>query len=779
MILGFLSITLLVGVAGFFGLAASKQIVRYFEGGEEQFRSIVVEATEVSGHVKRAETHLMLFLILNDEVDREKFFKNYESLYEDIQTLDGMAKLPKARRILDEIKSRADDLSSLGISLIEAQDRDMAATGSFEVGKHRELMKKFYVASSTIRKLGTKLAKLNMDLELEKKVRAIRYAAHIQRNVLAVLVVSVIMSMLLGFFISRAIANPVVKLKNAAEELGKGKLDTRVEIKSGDEIGLLADSFNRMTEDLRKTTVSRDYVDNIIKSMIDTLVVVTPEGTIQAVNRATLTLLGYDEKELIDKPIGIIVEEESGTWIDDLLKQGLISNVEKIYLTKDGRKIPVLFSGLVMRDVDGRIQGVVCVALDITERKRAEEELKKAATTEKVTKLLNRFSFEKDENNLKNPVLLLINIDGFMRINNFYGIQAGDFVLKELAERLKNIIPEDLDANVYKLGGDDFGLLYEYTQGYKPGDIAKGIVDEIERDDFVYQGYNISINISIGISRERPLLEKADMVLKYLKRSSRLKYLEYGEELGVYRNISENLRMHRVLKRAIASDAVVPYFQPIVNNNTGRIEEYECLVRIIDEERKVLSPDSFLQVAKESKLYGEITKMMIEKSFAVFKDKDYEFSVNLSIEDVNDDEINEFITTILDSHQEIARRAIFEIIESEGIENYEVVYNFTRKIKKYGCKIAIDDFGSGYSNFGYILRLDVDFIKIDASLIKDVDKNKNSQIIVETIVNYARRVGIKTVAEYVHSKEVYEKVKELGVDCSQGYYLGEPKPSIE
>lgn len=125
-------------------------------------------------------------------------------------------------------------------------------------------------------------------------------------------------------------------------------------------------------------------------------------------------------------------------------------------------------------------------------------------------------------------------------------------------------------------------------------------------------------------------------------------------------------------------------------------------------------------------------------------------------------------------HSGIAKRVIFEILESEGIENFEEVRQFIDKVKQWGGRIAIDDFGSGYSNFAYILNLQVDFIKIDASLIKNIDTDKNSRIIVETIVDFAKRLGIKTVAEFVHSKEVFETVKEIGIDFSQGFYFHKP-----
>jgi len=503
-------------------------------------------------------------------------------------------------------------------------------------------------------------------------------------------------------------------------------------------------------------------------------------------------LLGYEPEEVLGKkPFELMPPDETERVVAEfkIIKetQKPFSRFENTNLHKDGHLLVLETSGVPIFDAIGNFRGYRGIDRDITERKESDEalrqayrELELAATTERLTKLLNRASFEKDEKELDYPVLLLMNIDGFKHVNDFYGIQAGDFVLKEIAACLNNIIPEYIGAKIYKLGGDDFGILFESNPDYDPVNLAKLIIDTIEDNEFVYNGNNISISISIGIARERPVLEKADMVLKHLKRHLRLKYLEYTEELSLYKNISENMRVLNILKKAINSNSVISYFQPICNNRSGMIEKYECLVRVIDETGKVLSPFSFLKVAKESKLYGEITKRMIENGVSAFKDKrGLEFSLNISVEDINDTEIEGFIEDVLKKNQEIACRTTFEIVESEGIDNYEVVYDFINKVKKYGCKIAIDDFGAGYSNFGHTMQLNIDYLKIDASLIKEIDRNEKLQILTETIVSYARRLGIKTIAEYVHSEEVHKKVKALGVDYSQGYYIGEPKPTIE
>ena len=194
----------------------------------------------------------------------------------------------------------------------------------------------------------------------------------------------------ISFFITRSIAKPIHALHKGTEIIGKGNLDYKVATDSMDEIGQLSRAFDKMTDELKETTVSREYVENIIKSMIDSLVVVTPEGTIQMVNQATCEMLGYQPEELIEQPIvKIFIEEEmqklfQGTGLQELIKRGFIKGIEKIYLTKDGNKIPVLFSGSVMHNSDGRIQGIICLASDISERKQMQEELLKAKKLESV-----------------------------------------------------------------------------------------------------------------------------------------------------------------------------------------------------------------------------------------------------------------------------------------------------------------------------------------------------------------------------------------------------------
>jgi EAL domain-containing protein (putative c-di-GMP-specific phosphodiesterase class I) len=167
--------------------------------------------------------------------------------------------------------------------------------------------------------------------------------------------------------------------------------------------------------------------------------------------------------------------------------------------------------------------------------------------------------------------------------------------------------------------------------------------------------------------------------------------------------------------------------------------------------------------------------MIIEKSFKIFEEYLFDFSINLSFEDIINPEICDFIIEKLRTSN-MGHRVTFELLESEKVQDFNKVLLFFYEIKRYGAKVAIDDFGSGFSNFSYVIKLKPDFIKIDGSLIKELDKDRNAQIVVETIVSFSKKLGIKTVAEFVHSSTVLSAVKQLGIDYSQGYYIDMPSP---
>jgi EAL domain-containing protein (putative c-di-GMP-specific phosphodiesterase class I) len=335
---------------------------------------------------------------------------------------------------------------------------------------------------------------------------------------------------------------------------------------------------------------------------------------------------------------------------------------------------------------------------------------------------------------------------------------------------------------------DEFALLFD---GNIPRDglidIVKTLSNIINENPFLLNGHEINVRVTFGLARSddiheertidgkwRKIATNADMALKRAKRLQK-NFIIYDESMEITKEYENNIIWKQKLKDAIHNSRIIPFFQPIVNNISGKIEKYESLVRLIDKEGSVIHPQHFLDLAKKSHLYDNITKAMITKSFEIFEGLHYEFSINLTVNDILDEDVNRFIKNELKKNRILSKRVVFEILESEGIENYKEVMTFIEEVKELGCKIAIDDFGSGYSNFEHIMRLDVDYIKIDSSLIKNLPSDKNAQIITKTIVNFARELELKTISEFVHSREVFEKGLELGVDYSQGYYFGEPR----
>jgi len=304
------------------------------------------------------------------------------------------------------------------------------------------------------------------------------------------------------------------------------------------------------------------------------------------------------------------------------------------------------------------------------------------------------------------------------------------------------------------------------------------LTNQIKHKSIYIQEQEIVLNITTALSFESSenLLATADIALKVAKKTKK-HILVYSEENSLNKEYENNLKWINKIKKAIDEDKIIPVFQPIINNRTKKCDKYESLVRIIDEDGLLVTPYFFLDISKQTKQYTKITKIMIQKTFETFKNKDVEFSINLTIEDILDNEIQEFMFVMLETYN-IGKKVVFEIVESESIDNFQQIQDFISKVKKYNSKVAIDDFGTGYSNFEYLLRLNIDYIKIDGSLIKEIDIDINKQQVVATIVDFAHKMKMKTIAEFVENESIQEVVEKLGIDFSQGYYFGKPSVNI-
>ncbi len=492
-----------------------------------------------------------------------------------------------------------------------------------------------------------------------------------------------------------------------------------------------------------------------------------------------LNMLGFKKDESLTqkkiiKKIKEKLKETSQFNIHDFSKCNLSKDNFEIKF-KDGRIFEV-FSSYVSGK-DNTCYGKVWFFKDITSHRKNEEILKEKLYIDSLTGLPNRLKLIEDINNTPNPILAIINIDSFNEVNDFYGHKVGDFILKEMAKRLRNIASK-YNFNLYKLSGDEYGILVNRFIPKQEFEIFLAtLISKINEKPVIYNSNEIHLSITIGASLDKEnIFSKADIALKLAKKKKR-PFLIFDNSFDIQKQYEYNITWTKKIKDALKENRIITYYQPIVNNQTMEIEKYECLVRLIDEDGKIITPDYFLDVAKKARIYPEITKKVINHVFEKFKDRPYGFSINLSVSDILNMETVSYLIEKLKNFPN-PQNIVFEILESEGIENFGEVSRFIKEVKSYGAKIAIDDFGTGYSNFEFILKLDVDYIKIDSSLIKNLDKDIYSTIIVETIVGFSKKLGIYTIAEFVHSEEVFQQVKTLEIDYSQGYYLGEPREEI-
>lgn len=408
------------------------------------------------------------------------------------------------------------------------------------------------------------------------------------------------------------------------------------------------------------------------------------------------------------------------------------------------------------------------------------EKLNTKLVTDPLTGLATRPKLLEDVNESGLPILAFISLESFREINDLFGHGVGDKVLKYLSSEVISCFAER-PYSVYKMPGDEFAILVH--QGFDPDAIfneVKAAVSHLSTLTYQCEEHRIPMSIAAGISCcKETLLRDADVALKSAKSNKAENCVMFDDSIDYVSEYEKNLKCINELKGALNRDDLVPYYQALVplKENLKSTIKFEALVRMLDAKGNVWSPFLFLEPAKKARLYQHITRTMIDKTLKEFAQNDYSCSINLSVEDIVNGKTVYFLSDALEKYQ-MHSRTVLEITESEGIENFPEVSKFIQSMKKKGCSIAVDDFGSGYSNFEYLIRLDVDFIKIDGSIIKNIHQDQSALVVAETIVEFAKKLGVKTIAEFVHSQEVLDIVKSIGVDYAQGFHLHEPSPHL-
>lgn len=412
--------------------------------------------------------------------------------------------------------------------------------------------------------------------------------------------------------------------------------------------------------------------------------------------------------------------------------------------------------------------------LDVLNKKN---ELYKILITDKLTSLPNRVKLNYDLDTASHKTLMLINIDRFSLLNDAYGFDVGDEVLLHVAALLQRLQKQNM--TLYKLEADLYAITMLKTSKETVTDEVDTIKSVLDNTPLELGELSLYINVTIGIVYYElsNIIQKAEIALREARRVSRNRVEYYSDTLEMHEVIEQNSIWTGRISAAITDDRILAYFQPIVECSTGKIVKYEALVRL-EYNGEIFSPFHFLDTARAAGYLHKITGIMLEKACKKFQNNKLKFSINITDQDLLEPKLIDLIEKIVKKYGIDRKRVIFELLEETSLSGNILATENLHKLSALGYGLSVDDFGTKCSNFAQLGSYKFESLKIDGKFIKDIDTNENSKIITESILFFTKKIGFNTVAEFVHSKEIYEIVKDLGVTYVQGYYFGEPKPDL-
>ena len=586
------------------------------------------------------------------------------------------------------------------------------------------------------------------------------------------------------------------ELRIQAEKLGDADYGEILPQTRGDALGELAAVFNDLRDRLRRTTISRNYVDSILSGMNEAIIVTSSDGMIKRINKATTLLLGYDECEIINTSIDSVVKSRKALSLLDKQETGV--PIEAYFKNKFGEMIPVSYTCSVVEGKDGQTEDRIYAAQNITERKRAEQRIRYLARIDALTKLPNRMQFQHllqraiaRARRADKPVCLFyIDIDLFKEINDTFGHLAGDTALEIVAERLTGALPDK--SVIGRLAGDEFAVI---LKDLGSGGTAKAATDKLARalldrlaDPFFVQGHEVFMTASMGIAyypEDAPnvidLIRNADAALYSAKKAGGNIFSYYVPQMN--EAAVDRLMTKSKLKRAFERDELLVHYQPKYNLDTGEIYGAEALVRWELPERGLILPSDFIPIAEESNLIIEIGEWVLDKVCEDFRlwqrsvSSPGRVSVNLSLKQLRQANFIDRINAILRGHEVSPTSLELEITETTLMENPDRTIKLLDQLYALGLHLAIDDFGTGYSSLSALQQFPISTLKVDKSFVRDVIINPDDAIIVGTIIQMGRNLNMDVVVEGVETVEQLNFLQDLECTYVQGLLFGDPMSS--
>ena len=524
--------------------------------------------------------------------------------------------------------------------------------------------------------------------------------------------------------------------------------------------------INLKNENLKYLNLLKQY-----QEVIDEIASITktdPEGIITYVNDSYSKISGYSKEELLGENHNIVRHEGNSK---EFYKEmwNTIKNKKQIWkrivrnITKNGDNY---YAKTVIKPILDNNNNVI----------------EYIALRDNITNLMAHKTQVHDLVSISEfPIVIFIKIDLFEEMEIYHGQNLIKDIEREFAKKIFKILPFDfnkvyiLENGIFALVKDIKELNIDLNVFSKDLKVFQNILDKTSIE---YQDIKYSLHSTISVSYGEDALENVRYGLKILKEKKQTFIVADNLVKQAQIEAQKRLKVLRTIKCAIKNSKVISYFQPIINNKTMEIDKYESLVRIIDENDNILMPLDFLQIAQKTNFYFQITLIVLNNSIRAIRKSKKNISMNISFLDIENDEMRNNILKILEQNKDICNKITFELLEDNDVGNLKMIKKFIIKIKSYGVKIAIDDFGKGYSNFERLINYQPDILKLDGLLIKDIDTNPLTLSIVEILIIFAKKHNMEIIAEYVRNESIFNVIKRLDIDYSQGFYLGKPEPLL-
>lgn len=542
-----------------------------------------------------------------------------------------------------------------------------------------------------------------------------------------------------------------------------------------------------------------------IEHSVNVIFITNVKGAIEYVNPMFEEVTGWSKEEAIGQNPRILSSGETTKAEYEELWKTITSGKTWRGIFKNKKRSGEFYWGIgvitPIKDEKGEITHFLAVQEDITEKKKAEERAQYLAFCDELTGLLNRTRFIellrewiRTWSN-REGVLLLINIDGFKLINDTYGHGIGDKLLSHVAGLIEsavkgNTVSKGSGSEVLaaRTGGDEFALFLPNT-GVTEGMVTAELIRKtVAESHFLDVPVHSTLSIGAVCYPEhgvtiKELFTKVDAALSRAKEMGRNRCHVYRPEDRDLENIHSRMKEKAAIQVALAEDRFIPWFQPILNLKDDKIDHYEALARMRNEDGSILFPGEFIDTAERFGLIGNIDRIITEKTMRLQADsirhgKHISFGMNLSGKNLGDEELLSFLKSKIVETGADPSHLIFEITETAAVHDLGKAIKFINALKSMGCRFSLDDFGVGFTSFVYLREMQVDYIKIDGYFIKKLHESPDDQFLVKAITDVAKGMGIKTVAEFVEEKETIKLLKEFGVDYAQGYLIGKPGPEL-